>query len=122
MKNLNGQGPIESAGSHTLADQWFKIGLPSELARLLKKAAQRLFVPGDKQTSGQAAHHLLATALAHLDEVQEMALQDLKHAKAQGLFHVELYRIARAKQLLDKAEAMEELLGREESLLAVQLN
>ena len=82
---------IEYAGNIVVKNFWVKVGFSREELGALAQIAG-LFDQKKHQTTGNAAHMVLTTALMHWDKLEPLAFADEKYAADEGFAHKEIFR------------------------------
>ena len=82
---------IECAGNLVVRNYWVKVGFSREELGALAQIAG-IFEQKKHQTTGNAAHMVLTTALMHWDKLEPLAFADEKYAEDEGFAHKEIFR------------------------------
>jgi hypothetical protein len=91
-----GEKPVaatEYVGNLCATNYWVKIGLMREELAALKPIA-KLFKNTKHQTTGNALHLLITTALLHWDKLESYVFSDQKYCEAEGFEIMEQFRQA----------------------------
>ena len=83
----------ESVGNWYTTNYWVKLGLVREELASLKPIA-KLFKDAKYQTTGNALHLLVTTALLHWDKLEPYVFSDQEGCKAGGFLSMEHFRQA----------------------------
>jgi hypothetical protein len=94
----------ESVGNLGATNYWVKIGLVREELAALKPIA-KLFEDAKDQTTGNALHLLVTTALLHWDKLQPLVFSDRKYCEAEGFALFEQFRQAALRRKFPDVKA-----------------
>jgi hypothetical protein len=81
----------ESVGNICATNYWVKLGLMREELAALKPIAG-LFKNAKHQTTGNALHLVVTTALLHWDKLEPLVFNDQKYCEAEGFVTIEQFR------------------------------